>query len=67
MSSLGFLHLQDVTADGLLVRKTTFYKSHRLSLHAITRVALDHYLCHRQHVAETSAYLFVSRRHGHSV
>jgi integrase/recombinase XerD len=35
------LLLQDVRADGLLIRKTKFHKSRLLPLHATTRAALD--------------------------
>jgi integrase/recombinase XerD len=58
------LLLQDVTADGLLIRETKFHKSPLLPLHATTRAALERYLAHRRRVAGTTAHLFVSRRHG---
>jgi integrase/recombinase XerD len=58
------LHLQDVTADGLLIRATKFQKSRLLPLHATTRAALDQYLAQRRHVAGLDAHLFVTRRGG---
>jgi integrase len=58
------LHLQDVTADGLLIRATKFQKSRLLPLHATTRVALEQYLAQRRRMAGLAAYLFVTRRGG---
>jgi integrase/recombinase XerD len=58
------LLLQDVTADGVLIRETKFHKSRLLPLHATTRAALDRYLAHRQRVASPTAHLFISRRYG---
>jgi integrase len=58
------LLLQDLTADGLLIRQTKFHKSRLLPLHATTRAALDRYLCHRRRIAGLDAHLFVTRRGG---
>jgi integrase/recombinase XerD len=58
------LHLQDVTADGLLIRETKFHNSRLLPLHATTRAALDHYLSQRCRMAGLDAHLFVTRRGG---
>jgi integrase/recombinase XerD len=58
------LLLQDVTADGLLIRKTKFHKSRLLPLHATTRAALDRYLSRRRRMAGLDAHLFVTRRGG---
>jgi integrase/recombinase XerD len=58
------LHLQDVTADGLLIRATKFQKSRLLPLHATTRVALEQYLAQRRRIAGLAAHLFVTRRGG---
>jgi integrase/recombinase XerD len=58
------LLLQDVTADGLLIRETKFHKSRLLPLHATTRAALDRYLSHRRRMAGLAAHLFVTRRGG---
>jgi integrase len=58
------LHVQDVTADGLLIRATKFQKSRLLPLHATTRAALEHYLARRRRIAGLDLHLFVSRRGG---
>jgi integrase/recombinase XerD len=58
------LLLQDVTADGLLIRETKFHKSRLLPLHATTRAALDRYLDRRRRMAGLDAHLFVTRRGG---
>jgi integrase len=58
------LHMQDVTADGLLIRHTKFHKSRLLPVHETTRAALAQYLSHRQRVAGLDPHLFVTRRHG---
>jgi integrase/recombinase XerD len=58
------LLLQDVTADGLLIRETKFHKSRLLPLHATTRAALDRYLYRRRRMAGLDAHLFVTRRGG---
>lgn len=56
--------LQDVTADGLLIRETKFHKSRLLPLHATTRAALDRYLSRRHRMAGLDTHLFVTRRGG---
>ena len=53
------LQLDDVTADGLVVRETKFQKSRLLPLHATVREALDGYLIARREVAVGNA-LFIS-------
>jgi integrase len=58
------LLLQDVTADGLLIRETKFHKSRLLPLHATTRAALDRYLYRRHRMAGLATHLFVTRRGG---
>jgi integrase len=58
------LLLQEVTADGLCIRDTTFHQSRLLPRHATTRAALDRDLVHRRRVAGTTAPLLVSRRYG---
>ncbi|XUJ32591.1 tyrosine-type recombinase/integrase [Bradyrhizobium japonicum] len=42
------LQIDDVTADGLVVRQTKFQKSRLLPLHATARLALDRYLVTRR-------------------
>lgn len=58
------LHLNDFTADGLIIRQAKFRKSRLLPLHQTTRAALERYLDHRQYVAGTDPHFFVTRRHG---
>ena len=64
VSEVRHLHLQDVTADGLLIRATKFQKSRLLPLHATTWTALHQYLAQRRQVAGLEAHLFVSPRGG---
>jgi integrase len=54
------LQIDDVTADGLVVRQTKFQKSRPLPLHATARLALDRYLVARRSLTTTDRALFVS-------
>lgn len=54
------LRIDDVTADGLVVRETNFQKSRLLPLHATARLALDRYLVARRSLTTTDRALFVS-------
>lgn len=54
------LQIDDVTADGLVVRQTKFQKSRLLPLHATARLALDRYLVARRSLTTTDRALFVS-------
>ncbi len=56
------LHLvvEDLTADGLLVRETKVRKSRLVPLHATTVAALDAYLAARHTVAAGEAHVFVA-------
>jgi integrase len=54
------LQLDDVTADGLVIRETKCHKNRLLPLHATTRNALDTYLLARRQVATADCALFVS-------
>jgi len=54
------LQVDDVTADGLLVRETKFHKSRLLPLHATTRRVLDRYLGARCQMGTADGALFVS-------
>ncbi|MER9645324.1 tyrosine-type recombinase/integrase [Mesorhizobium sp. M0239] len=53
------LHLEDLTADGL-VRQTKFQKSRLLPLHVTTYDAMDRYLSVRGRVGTLNSALFVS-------
>ncbi|MFW8584136.1 tyrosine-type recombinase/integrase [Rhizobium beringeri] len=54
------LRLEDVTADGLVIRQTKFQKSRLLPLHDTTRDALDKYLLARRRLGTLNSMLFVS-------
>jgi len=54
------LQLDDVTADGLVIRETKFHKSRLLPLHTTARQALDGYLVTRRSLATLDRALFVS-------
>jgi integrase len=54
------LQLDDVTADGLVVRETKFHKSRLLPLHVTAQRALDRYLIVRRTLACTDRALFLS-------
>ena len=54
------LKLDDVTADGLVVRETKFHKTRLLPLHATVRQALDRYIAARREVLGADRALFVS-------
>lgn len=54
------LRLEDVTADGLVIRQTKFQKSRLLPLHDTTRDALDKYLLARHRLGTLNSMLFVS-------
>jgi integrase len=54
------LRLEDVTADGLIVRQTKFHKSRLVPLHDTTRRRLDEYLSVRVRLGVLEGALFVS-------
>jgi integrase len=54
------LILDDITADGLLVRQTKFRKSRLVPLHETTAAALDAYLAQRHPVARREAHVFIA-------
>jgi integrase len=56
------LRLDDITDDGLVIRKTKFHKSRLVPLHASSTVALGRYLQRRQCVVSDDDHLFVSLR-----
>lgn len=59
-----YLHLvlDDVTMDGLVIRKTKFRKSRLVPLHQTTAAALTHYLEQRQAVGGGDDHVFISRQ-----
>lgn len=56
------LELDDVTADGLVIRRTKFHKSRLVPLHETTSAALERYLERRRRAGGSSRRLFVSSR-----
>lgn len=57
------LRLEDVTPDGLVIRKTKFQKSRLLPLHPSAQAGLERYLQRRRHFGATEDHLFISLRH----
>jgi integrase len=61
------LRMNDITSDGLVIRKTKFRKSRLLPLHLTAVAGLERYLVRRSHVSSGDDHLFVSLRgHGFS-
>lgn len=58
------LRLEDVTQDGLLIRKTKFQKSRILPLHPSTHAGLERYLRRRPSFGAASDHVFISLRGG---
>jgi integrase len=58
------LRMDDISADGLIIRKTKFRKSRLLPLHSTAALGLERYLVRRRQVTIGDDHLFVSRR-GH--
>jgi integrase/recombinase XerD len=56
------LRLDDVTADGLVIRCSKFHKSRLVPLHETTRTALEVYLERRRPYAPFDDHVFVSLR-----
>jgi integrase/recombinase XerD len=57
------LRLEDVTRDGLIIRKTKFQKSRILPLHPTAQSGLERYLRRRRHFDVTGDHVFISLRH----
>jgi len=56
------LRFEDITADGLLIRRTKFQKSRLVPLHPTAVAGLERYLQRRQRTAATDDHVFVSLR-----
>jgi len=54
------LRFEDITADGLLIRKTKFQKTRLVPLHETAVAGLERYLERRKRTASTVDYVFVS-------
>lgn len=58
------LRMDDITSDGLVIRKTKFRKSRLVPLHTTAVAGLDRFLAFRRNVTGSDDHLFVSLR-GH--
>ena len=56
------LMMDDVTSDGLIIRKTKFRKSRMLPLHETTQTALTSYLQQRQAMGGGDPHVFISTK-----
>ncbi len=56
------LHLEDLTLEGLIIRKTKFRKSRLVPLHETVVAGIERYLQRRRHVCGSDEHLFVSLR-----
>jgi integrase len=56
------LRVEDVTADGLLIRNTKFRKTRLVPMHATTERAMQDYLRRRRAMAGATTHCFVSTR-----
>ena len=56
------LRFEDITPDGLVIRRSKFRKSRLVPLHKTARVALEGYLEHRRPYAPFDDHVFVSLR-----
>jgi integrase/recombinase XerD len=57
------LRFDDITPDGLLIRKTKFQKSRLVPLHPTTQAGLDRYLQRRRHFGGDDDHVFISLRY----
>lgn len=53
------LEFPDITADGLLIRKTKFQKTRLVPLHATARLAIDRYLPRRRRIRSNRTHMFI--------
>ncbi len=58
------LRINDVTADGLIVRETKFGKTRLVPLHDTTQAAVRAYMARRLNFRTDNDKLFLNRRHG---
>ncbi len=54
------LRFEDVTKDGLIIRKAKFQKTRLVPLHETAAAGLDGYIFHRRHLLTTDDHVFVS-------
>jgi len=57
------LRFDDITPDGLLIRKTKFQKSRLVPLHPTTQAGLERYLQRRRHFGGDDDHVFISLRY----
>jgi integrase/recombinase XerD len=60
VSEATHLRLDDITPDGLIIRRTKFHKSRLVPLHDTAQAALERYLQQRRPYVPFSDYVFVS-------
>lgn len=53
------LQFSDITADGLLIRKTKFQKTRLVPLHDTARLAIDRYLPPRRRIRSNRTHVFI--------
>jgi integrase len=53
------LQFSDITADGLLIRKTKFQKTRLVPLHDTARLAIDRYLPRRRRIHSNRTHVFI--------
>jgi integrase len=53
------LQFSDITADGLLIRKTKFQKTRLVPLHDTARLAIDRYLPRRRRIRSNRTHMFI--------
>ena len=53
------LQFSDITADGLLIRKTKFQKTRLVPLHDTARLAIDRYLPRRRRIRSNRTHVFI--------
>ena len=56
------LRLDDITADGLLIRETKFKKNRLVPLHGTAEAGIERYLVRRRRLGGTDDHVFVSLR-----
>ena len=53
------LQFSDITADGLLIRKTKFQKTRLVPLHDTAKLAIDRYLLRRRGIRSNRTHVFI--------
>jgi integrase len=56
------LRMEDLTSDGLVIRRTKFRKSRLVPMHQTTQAELERYLDHRRRLGGADDHVFISLR-----